>query len=262
MELWTIEHVKTLIPSLIFMIVASVILRRLLKDKSHSVRMIPFQILACVIFLIEIGKQAVSLHRGYDLYHLPFHFCSLFIFMLPLAAFYKGKYRQTVYSITAALCSAVFLLMLIYPDLIYSANDIVNYFEDYMCFHTVTFHNVVMLEFLLMIFLDLHEPSSSGELKGIIIFTVCFNVVAAIMSQLLKTNYNNLYRCNIPPLESLRQAVQNALGEIPAVIIYVCVVILLNVLFVSMSYGVYRLFSSALHKKSITKKHTKKYSTV
>lgn len=249
LELWTSEHIKTLIPAVVIMLLVAAVLRHVIGKKELSVRMIPFQILAVIIFAIEIGKQAVSLSRGYDLYHLPFHFCSLFIFMLPLMAFYKGKHVRTVTSITTALCASVFILMMIYPDLIYGANDVIHYFDDYMCFHTVTFHNIVILEFMLIIFLELNEQPEKEPIKPILTYIFVYNVIAAIMSHLLKTNYNNLYRCNIPPLESVRQAVENALGRVPAQIIYVAVVILLDLLFVSMSFGFYKLCSLALCKK-------------
>ena len=107
MELWTPEHTKTLLPSLAAMLVIAVVLRLTMGKKDLKIRMIPFQILACVIFLLEIGKQVVSYTRGYDLYHLPFHFCSLFIFMLPLMAFYKGKHRSVITGITAAISGAL-----------------------------------------------------------------------------------------------------------------------------------------------------------
>ncbi len=255
MELWSIQHIRTLIPAIIFMIAVSVALRIILKDKSHKIRMIPFQVLSLVIVLLEIGKQTVSVSRGYDLYHLPFHFCSLFIFMLPLAAFYKGKYKEKVFAVTSAICAAVFFIMLGYPSLIYSAGDIDRYFEDFLCFHTVTFHNIVMLEFLLIVFLDLHVPRKT-DTKPIIIFIVCFNVIAATMAQLLKTNYNNLYTCNIPPLEALRQSVENALGAVPAKLLYIVIVIIMDVLFVLMSYGLCKLLKKALSGK--TKKAERK----
>lgn len=241
MELWTKEHTLTLLPALIFMLICAAVLRYALKNKDLKIRMIPFQILACVIVLLEIGKQAVSLHNGYDLYHLPFHFCSLFIFMLPVMAFYNGKHRQAVTAITSAITAAMFLLMLIYPNLIYSAGNIQNYFNGYLDFHTVTFHNVVMLEFLLIVALDLHSPAAKGEKKPIMWFTVCFCVVSATMAHLLKTNYANYYTCNIPPLEAVRVSLQATLGVVFTQILYVLIVSALNILFVLMSYYVYRL---------------------
>lgn len=249
MELWTMEHKMQLIPSLIAMVVICVLLRIFLGKKDRKIRMIPFQILACVIVLLEIGKQAVSLAKGYDLYHLPFHFCSLFIFMLPIMAFYKGKHRQAVTAVTTAICAALFLLMLIYPSLIYGAWNIKDYFKGYMDFHTVTFHNVVMLEFLLILVLDLHTPAPKGEVKACIWFTVGFCVVSATMAQLLKTNYANYYSCNIPPLEAVRVSLQGIIGAIPTQILYILIVSALNVVFVYGAYWFYRLAKRLLTKK-------------
>ncbi len=249
MELWTSEHTKTLLPSLAVMLIIAAVLRLTIGKKELKIRMIPFQILACVIFLLEIGKQVVSYTRGYDLYHLPFHFCSLFIFMLPLMAFYKGKHRSVVTGITAAISGAMFLLTVIYPNLIYSAGNIRDYFKGYMDFHTVTFHNVVMLEFLLIVALDLHTPAPKGEMKAQLWFILGFCAVSATMAQLLKTNYANYYSCNIPPLEAVRVSLQGVLGVVLTQILYILIVSALNVLFVLMSYWFYRLVRRLLTKK-------------
>ncbi len=249
MELWTKPHAKTLIPTLIVMFLLSAILRLALGKKTYAVRMIPYQVLACIILLLEFGKQLISLLKGYDLYHLPFHFCSLFIFMMPLTALYKGKHRQAVRSITAAISAALFLLMLIYPNLIYSAGNIENYFRDYMDFHTVSFHNVVMLSFLLILFLNLHTPEKKGELKYSMWFIAGFCTVSASMAHLLKTNYANFYSCNIPLLETVRLNVEAVLGAVPAKLLYILIVSALNFLFVALSYGVYLLAKKLLSKK-------------
>lgn len=249
MGLWTPEHIKTLIPALAVMIVIAVVLRVALGKKPWKVRMIPFQILACIIFLLEIGKQITSASRGYDLYHLPFHFCSLFIFMLPLMAFYRGKGEETVRGITSAICAALFLLMVIYPNLIYSAGNINEFFADFLSFHTVAFHNVVMLEFLLIVALDLHTPAPKGEPKAAAFFTLGFCAVSATMAQLLKTNYANYYSCNIPALEQVRLSVQSVLGEGLTKLLYILIVSALNLVFVQLSYWLYRLARWALSEK-------------
>lgn len=249
MELWTREHKLQLIPCLIAMLIIGVLLRIFLGKKKLSVRMIPFQILACIIVLLEIGKQAVSLAKGYDLYHLPFHFCSLFIFMLPIMAFYKGRHRQAVTAVTTAICAALFLLMLIYPNLIYGAWNINDYFKGYMDFHTVTFHNIVMLEFILILALGLHEPVPKGEVKACIWFTVGFCAVSATMAQVLKTNYANYYTCNIPPLEAVRISMQGIIGIVSTQILYILIVSALNVVFVYGAYWFYRLVKRLLSKK-------------
>ena len=71
MVLWTPEHAKTLLPATVIMILLAIGLRFLLKNKSEAIRMIPIQIIAVVLFALEVGKQIYSVRHGYDLYHLP-----------------------------------------------------------------------------------------------------------------------------------------------------------------------------------------------
>ena len=254
MELWTPQHAQTLLPALAAMLVIAVILRLTIGKKDLKIRMIPFQILACLLFVIEIGKQIVSFEGGYDLYHLPFHFCSMFIFMFPLMAFYTGKYRQAVCQITMAISAATTLLTIIYPNLIYAPGNIENYFVGYLDFHTVTFHNIVIMQFILIIALDLAEPVHVGGVKTVAIFTACFCVVSASMAHILQTNFNNFYVCNIAPLEAVRQAVETAVGTLAANIMYVLIVSVLDILVVQLGYWLGRSLLKwlASRKKPVT----------
>lgn len=241
MELWTPQHTKQLLPTLAFILILTAVLRITLKNKPLKIRLIPLQIVAVIIVALEIGKQAFSLAEGYDLYALPFHFCSMFIFMLPLMAFYSGKHANRIRGISCALGASLALLMLIYPNLIYPPQDIAQMFSNYLSFHSVAFHAVVLMGFFFMVALEIHQPEAKGEVRSAMIFTVCFCVVSATMANLLKTNFNNFYSCNIPPLEVVRQSIQASLGEVPSRIIYCIIVSVLDVAFVALSYWVYRL---------------------
>ena len=242
MQLWSPEHLKTLLPSLAVMLIVSVLLRLWLGGKSRRVRMIPVQIIAVILVLIEIGKQAVSFSRGYDLYHIPLHFCSLVLFTLPVMAFYRGKCQRAADSIAVGFVASVFLLTAIYPCLIYSAGNITGYFEDYLNFHTVTFHNLVMFAFMLIVALDVYRPQK-GDWKYPVFGIGGYCVVAAVVAHLLSTNYNNLYRCNVAPLEALRQSIADAIGYVPTQILYVIIVICLNMAFTLGAYHFFRLCS-------------------
>ena len=249
MELWTREHAISLLPTIAVMLLVAAVLRVALKKKSWEVRMIPFHVLSAVLVLLEIGKQVVSVYRGYDLYHLPFHFCSLFIFMLPFMSLYRGKYVRTVGGITAALCGAVTVMMLGYPSLIYGAGDVRNFFTDYLSFHTVMFHGIVVFAFILIIALQLHVPNPHGEQKGVTIYILCFCAISATMAQLLQTNYNNFYSCNIGPLETLRLSIQGVLGYGVTQVLYVLIVTVLDVFFVLGAYWLYRGLRSLVTPK-------------
>lgn len=250
MVLWTNEHLKTLLPGIIIMILISVVLRLTLGKKSLKIRRIPFQITACTIAALEIAKQIMSIRRGYDLYHLPFHFCSMLIFLPMIMSFYRGKHEKTMSAITTAVTAAIFLLTSIYPNLIYSADNIQLFTKDFFSFHTVAFHNVAMLMFLLIPALNLHQPAPKGETLKVILFIVGFCVISASMAHLLKTNFNNFYTCNIAPLETVRQSVEASLGTAVAAIFYVLVVTVMDILFVTGSYWFYRLLYRIFNKKA------------
>lgn len=253
MELWTVQHGKTLVPAIALMIGLGVLLRCTIGKKDRSIRMIPMQVIAVLLVALEIGKQVVSLVRGYDLYHLPFHFCSLYIFVVPIMAFYRGKHKDTVCHVCLAVSASLFLIMLIYPALIYSAWDIENFFGEYMALHTVAFHNLVMLAFVLMIALDIPAPGQKMAIKPVVLFVLGFCVVAASMSHILKTNYASFYTCNVPALESVRISLQGVLGTTLTQVVYVLLVALVTELFVILSYWLCHLI-----QKAITGTHNKK----
>jgi len=246
MELWSSAHLRTLLPTTLIMLMISVFLGVLLKNKSERIRMIPFQICAVFMFVLEIGKQAISFKGGYDLYHLPFHYCSLLIFAPVIMSFYRGKHKNVVYSVVTSICSAVALLTLIYPCLIYSADNIHNYFSTYMDFHTVTFHSIAVMLPMLILSLRLNPHTPKTINKHITIVMMIYGVIAAAMAHLLKTNFANMYQCNIPPLENVRQIVQSALGYTAAQLLYVTIVAILQVLFTIGAYYLFRLIRYAI----------------
>lgn len=250
MVLWTPQHIQTLLPALIAMILICIGLRAWLGKKDLKIRMIPLQITAVLFLLLEVGKQVVSFSRGYDLYHIPLHFCSLILFTLPVMAFYNGKYAPGIRAIATAVCGATFWLTAIYPDLIYSAGNIENFFKGYLDFHTVAFHNLAMLAFLMILFLDLHIPAKKGEHKRIVIFLTTFCVVAAVVSQLLETNYAGFYQCNVPPIENIRLMLQPILGYAPTQIIYVAGLTAVHYGFVIGFYCLYKLLRRLMTKKT------------
>lgn len=250
MGLWTSAHAKTLPPAVLAMIILSVILRLTLGKREKRIRMIPMQILTVILLILEVGKQVVSFYRGYDLYHIPLHFCSLFLFVFPAMCFYRGKYENLVGGISSGLCAATAGLTLIYPSLIYGAWDVENFFTDFMGFHTVVFHNLVILAFFLIISLQLHTPEKKGEPKAICVFLAIFCSIAAIVSQLLQTNYAGFYQCNVPFFEELRLSMQPILGYAVTQMIYDVALMGMHMLFVLAFYWIYRALRKLLAFRS------------
>lgn len=256
MELWTYEHFISFVPAVIVMIIVTFILSKFLGDKPYHIRMIPFQILAAILFLSEVGKQALSFAQGYDLYHIPLHVCSLFIFLIPLMAFYNGKGKEVIRTFTCTVCMALSLFMAIYPNLIYAAGNITNFFNNYFDFHTVFFHNVVIFEFILIIGLKLHSTEGKSYVKPVLIGAICYSVVAAVMAQVLETNFSNFYSCNIGPLNDLINVIKDNIGYAAGQTIYVVVLTILHIGFFLGSYALYKCIEKL--SKKVTLKLTKK----
>ena len=231
MELWSPAHIRTLLPSIGVMLILCVLFRLWLGKKPRRIRMIPLQVIAVALLVLEIFKQTISASRGYDLYHIPLHFCSLFLFAIPLMAFYRGKHAGVISTLGTIFCGSAVLLMTIYPALIYSAGNIEAYFSEFMSFHTVTFHTLVYFAFLLILALQLYGEFGRRERKVTLVAITVYSVVAATMAQLLKTNFTNMYHCNVPPIENLRQTLIASWGYAPAQLLYVGVLTVGHILF-------------------------------
>jgi hypothetical protein len=142
----------------------------------------------------------------------------------------------------------VLLMMLIYPALIYSDENVRDYFKDYMDFHTVTFHNLVVFASILIPILGIHRPVRRERL-GLVWFMLGFCLISSVMAQLLKTNFNNFYHCNIGPLEDVRVRLQGVLGYGVTQLCYVLIVTCLDIVFVQGAYSLYCLSEKLVSKK-------------
>ena len=237
---WTKEHFVQLITTEIVMIIIAIILNKLIGKKELKIRMIPYQVLTVLLLLSEVGKQVLSFQRGYDLYHIPLHVCSLFLVLTPMMSFYKGKYKNVVNSITCAVTMSMVLVMEVYPNLIYSADNIKYFFDDYFHFHTVFYHNVIIFQFILIIALRLHHIDHNKQnIKGIALFATGFSAAAGIMSQVLQTNYAKFLYCDALGIDGLVNQLKGVIGEVAGQTIFVVCWGILHILFFLLAYCIY-----------------------
>ena len=234
--LWTKLHAITILPAFVVFIALGFFLAKLLRGKSDKVRYIPFQIITVALLVLEALKQYSSIKTGhYDLYFLPFHFCSLFLFVLPLHSFYRGKGKKVIDTITFACCSSMTFFMLVMPSIIYSDASIATMSEQFISFHTVVFHNLVCLYFILAVAMRMFEFNKKKDIKIILIFMCSFQTVCAILANSMKVNYHNLLRCNLAPVETIRQSLVDSLG-FGGQLVYIVVLSAVTVAFICMTY--------------------------
>ena len=239
--MWSSIHAKTVLPSIAVMIVLAITIGWLLRNKSEKIRMIPIQVISVVIMLLEVAKQIYCIVTGYDLYSIPLHFCSLFLYFLPAMAFYFGKHKNIVRMMSVIACTALFFAMLIYPTIIYGESSILSFTTDFLSCHTVLYHNIVMFAFLLILALRLFDVNTKQDLIVILCTFLGYGIIASSMANILKTNFNNYYYSGIGPVENLRLSVIQNMGGYGQ-ILYVFAMIAIMVALMFLAYGFIRLY--------------------
>ena len=254
MGLWTKEHFYLIIPSFIVFIVFAVFFGKFMKNKSEKAKYLPLQIITLVLLALEFMKQGYNIKPdGYDLYALPFHYCSLFLYLLPFHSFYKGKYKKVTDAVTLSCLASLFLFMLVMPDVVFGAGNIRECFKTFSSFHTVIFHLLVCLYFILTLSLKLYNFDVKFDMKVTAIFLAIYVIIATILSFSLKVNFHNLYKCNLGMVEDIRLKLMEAIG-ILGHILYVVVLFFLTILFAYAAYfatkGILKLISKIKNKKT------------
>lgn len=116
-------------------------------------------------------------------------------------------------------------------NVIYSSERINTFFTDYLSFHTVFFHNIVIFALFLVLALDLHKPSGSrSEVIFVLIFGAVFVSLAASASHILQTNYSNFLYSTVGIIKTLTENMKLAIGEVPTKIVYTSTLAVLHIL--------------------------------
>ena len=253
MGLWTMTHFWAIVPVFIGFAGIAYLLARFLKDKGKNVKYIPLKVIALIIIGLEIAKQTVSICRGYDLYHLPFHYCSLFLYLLPVHAFSKGKVKRFFDAITFGCCASLVLFLMIMPTVVYSDTAILEFFEEFFSFHTLAFHHLVVLYFFIAMALDTFTLEMKKDFKSLAIALSAYVALAIVLSYTLEVNFQNLRTCNLGIGEEIRVAINGALGWFGQAL-YVFVLFALTTLFAFLSYYLAHLFNTRVLKRGAKEK--------
>lgn len=201
--MWSLEHLFTLVPCLILFVAISLLLRKFLLNKDEEYKLIPIGIVAGLLVILEIIKQIKSIMIGYNFYHIPLHFCSLFIFLFPMFYLYRNRFKNEIRLLTLLSGFILLVLMLIFPTAVYSANDITTFFQDFFAFHTVIFHNLVLFGVIYIFALELYEIKLKHDLKYCPLVYLIYCVLAATTALLTKINFNKFYK-NINAIDGIR----------------------------------------------------------
>lgn len=197
------EYDKKVLPILFLSIVAlAVVLAILFRRKSERIRSIPTAIIAIALLFIEIVKQRWNFLGDFDLYCLPFHYCSLFLLIIPLAELCGVKLSRIFRPIATCMAFTVSASMYVFPNgIIGNACEVFG--ESFYRTHTLIFHHLIVLYFVLSVLLRLYKPRWHDAL-GVGIAGALYVVVAIPIAYKFNVNYCNILESIIPVMEKFR----------------------------------------------------------
>lgn len=199
---WTKDEALIVPIGLVIIIFLSVIINFCLRNKSEKIKRIPLLIITIIVLILEIIKQVYSLIKGYDLWKLPLHFCSIFLFVFSFASFGKGPLRKIGDVISLSGGFAVLIAFLISPRNIIG-NACENVFANFDQFHTFTYHFLVFFYFFILISSNLVKAKFS-DIKYIITTVLGYAIIAIVAGYSLNINYCSVLQNNYSFLESIR----------------------------------------------------------
>ena len=204
MVAWT-EPEKTVLPwALIFIVIVSIVVCVLTAKKDNKIKRIPLMIISVIILGLEITKQIINIINGYSLWSIPLHFCSLFLYLFPLASFFSdklGNFGKTM----SFVCGTLFLVLFYFNPSSIIGNSCANVFASFSSFHTFIYHHFIILFLLILLGSKLYLPSKYDFLHVFIGITL-YALIAVPLAHILNVNFCSLLTNVIPFMEELRLA--------------------------------------------------------
>ena len=192
---------QVLPPVLLSIVIVVAILAILLRKKSERIRAIPCAIVALLLLFIEVVKQRWHLLGEFDYFYLPFHYCSLFFLVIPLAELFGTRLSSIFRPIAVCMSFMVSVAMYVYPCGIMGDLELLG--EAFKQTHGFLFHHLILLYFLLAVAMRLCRPRPRDAfLMGGL--GVVYVAVALPLAYTWNTNYCNFLESAIPALEALR----------------------------------------------------------
>ncbi|MCH5163947.1 MAG: YwaF family protein [Clostridiales bacterium] len=202
---WNSDDARVLPIALLTIVICGVILRVILKKKNEKWRKLPLGFLAVCIVLLEVSKQIYyNIYEPFTLYVLPLHFCSTFVWLMPLAQFTKGKVNRFFKPMPFYYSLVVIFLMYAFPRVLlgYATSSVVGNFHNV---HTLLFHHAIVTYCIFSLLLGDYKPQKSDYVP-LVTGVVFYTAYAVPIAYILNVNYVNILKSDFAPFEQLRLA--------------------------------------------------------
>lgn len=231
MTFWTIDHVKTVLPFIFISFLLTYVIAFFLRDKKESIKIIPIRIVIVLLDVLEIIKLIyLAVNKTITLFSIPLHLSSLFVFIGPIYCLYtykrENRFAKAINSTFYAYTLVEAILITLNPNIVYSSSSINTFFTSFNSFHSIFYHDSMYVICFLLVMLKMVKSDVKKDLINVAICMVPFFVFEAIMANILKTNYNNMYYCSIDFIDAVRVKWTNFspfFGQLLYVVIMICV---------------------------------------
>ena len=242
---WSSGDTAVLPAALITIIICGVVLRVILKNKGEKWRKLPLRILAIGIVLLEVAKQIYyNTYESYTLYVLPLHFCSTFIWLIPIAQFTKGKIGKFFKPMPFCYSLVVIFLMYAFPRVLLG-NATSAVFGNFRYAHTFLYHHAILAYFIFSLLLGDYKPQKRDYVP--LVAGVAFYTAYALpIAYVLNVNYVNILKSDFAPFEQLRLAAGQVVYNIVLFLFAVAAILCIWVVY----YKLYNVINKRQAKKS------------
>ena len=238
------QHLLFVSSLMVIMILLAIFFGLRNKNKSDKIKNKVLIVCAIAINVVEISKIILICIRSKDalawLYMLPLFLCSIQLIAIPLAAFAKGRVKESALDF-------VFIFGLLGAVMgTYAAG------QNYACYPVLSLDNVASgithaISGFASLYIGIAKMTSMKKENIIITFAILlsFCIVAYIANVLLDYNYMFLMRGDGTPYD----LVFNLVGGSP--VLYPILVVLLFVIYVSVFYLIFNLIKKIKRTKQI-----------
>lgn len=227
-------------------IIIGVIMKFTIKKEKY--KRIPFIVISVILLVIEIAKVTIHLVRGtYGVGQYPMHFCSLLLVIYPLASFF-GKKVTRIFKPMAFVYSLFATVMLLVNPWAMIGNNAQRMFKDFLAFHSVLFHVLLMYYWIFDLCLYYYKPKIIDSLfvMGGILFYGSYAIPLAFH---FNANLVGILWSFIPILEEFRLKA----GQVWYLVVFILLAFLLVFLSILLYYYLRKLIDLIKEKRRLKK---------
>lgn len=191
--LFNFEHIVFIVMAFIIGIVLPLVLRRAkVSRKTVHIVLIALWVATVVWDLVKWLWGMIPVFKGLESFNvasgMPFHTCSVYMFVAPFALFAKGKVRTAASSFLTELSLITGFVSLILSFAMMNCYSVFSFYG----LHTMVYHSILYIMPMTMLITGYYKPQKKDFLYGFVAFMVVFAVIFTF-DNIYKTDYMYIY---------------------------------------------------------------------